>query len=176
MKIPRLFSLLLLTFLTTHGQAADAKKPNVLFIAIDDLRDWVGYLHHNEQTRTPNIDRLAKMGTAFTHSYCAAPVCNPSRTALMSGMRPFTTGVYDNGNDWRTVVPETQTLTHPFRKAGYFVCGAGKIYHEAYKRVSDWDDYLKNEEGGKGQGKLSKSAKNDGVGGIKFAPLDCNPA
>ena len=68
--------------------AADApKKPNVLFIAIDDLRDWVGYLHHNEQTKTPNIDRLAKMGEAFTHNYCAAPVCNPSRAALMSGLR-----------------------------------------------------------------------------------------
>ncbi len=164
------FSLSLLLCATSH--AADAKKPNVLFIAVDDLRDWVGYLGHNPQTKTPNIDRLAKMGVAFTHSYCAAPVCNPSRAALMSGLRPFTSGVYENNNDWRTVIPEPLTLTHQFRAAGYFVCGAGKIYHEAYKRVSDWDDYLAN-EGGKGAGKLSAKAKGDGVGGIKFAPLDC---
>ena len=164
--------LLLSLLLCAPGRAADAKKPNVLFIAVDDLRDWVGYLHHNEQTKTPNIDRLAKMGVAFTHSYCAAPVCNPSRAALMSGLRPFTSGVYENNNDWRTVIPEPLTLTHQFRGAGYFVGGAGKIYHEAYKRVSDWDDYLAN-EGGKGAGKLSAKAKGDGVGGIKFAPLDC---
>ena len=151
----------------TH--AATAKKPNVLFIAIDDLRDWVGYLHHNEQTRTPNIDRLAKMGMAFSHSYCAAPVCNPSRAALMSGLRPFTSGVYDNGNDWRTVIAEAQTMTRAFRSAGYFVCGAGKIYHEAYPRRSDWDDYLKNPGG------LPSvpAGQSDGVGGIKFAPLNC---
>jgi len=171
MHLPRLLLTLAafasLTASTIH--AANAKKPNVLFIAIDDLRDWVGYLHHNEQTKTPNIDRLAKMGMAFTHSYCAAPVCNPSRAALMSGRRPFTTGVYGNGNDWRTVIPEEQTLTHAFRGAGYFVCGSGKIYHEAYRRRADWDDYLENEGG------LPKvpDGQSDGVGGIKFAPLDC---
>ncbi|HEY6170479.1 MAG TPA: sulfatase [Verrucomicrobiae bacterium] len=164
-------SPLLVAVQCTH--AADTKKPNVLFIAIDDLRDWVGYLGHNPQTKTPNIDRLAKMGTAFTRSYCAAPVCNPSRAALMSGLRPFTSGVYNNNNDWRTAISEDLPLTTTFRKGGYFVCGAGKIYHESYKRRSEWDDYLENEGGGKAEAKLSKNAKGDGVGGIKFAPLDC---
>ncbi len=147
--------------------AAEPAKPNVLFIAVDDLRDWVGYLGRNPQTITPNIDKLAKRGMAFTRSYCAAPVCNPSRCALMSGMRPSTTGVYENQNDWRTVVPENLPLTTQFRKAGYFVCGAGKIYHEAYARRAEWDDYLEK-VGGDPQPK-----GNDGVGGIKFAPLDC---
>ncbi|MFN0078402.1 MAG: sulfatase [Prosthecobacter sp.] len=169
----RLPLLLCLLFATLTLHAADAKKPNVLFIAIDDLRDWVGYLHHNEQTKTPNIDRLAKMGTAFTRSYCAAPVCNPSRAALMSGMRPSKTGVYDNNDDWRAVIPEDKPLTAAFRRAGYFVYGAGKIYHGSYERRSEWDDYLENEGGGKAEKQLSKNAKNDGVGGIKFAPLDC---
>ena len=159
---------------STHQiSAADAKRPNVLFIAIDDLRDWVGYLGHNPQAKTPNIDRLAKMGVAFTRSYCAAPVCNPSRAALMSGMRPSTTGVYNNNNDWRTVVPADKTLVTTFRKAGYYTAGAGKIYHGSYDRHSEWDDYLENEGGGKVEKKLSPKAKNDGVGGIKFAPLDC---
>ena len=57
----------------------------MLFIAVDDLNHWVGYLGRNKQTITPNIDRLAARGTRFTHSYCAAPVCNPSRAGLMSG-------------------------------------------------------------------------------------------
>ena len=168
----RILSLLFLAFLAVQSPAAESQKPNVLFIAVDDLRDWVGYLGHNTQTKTPNIDRLAARGVSFTHSYCAAPVCNPSRAALMSGLRPFTTGVYENRNDWRTVIPQELPLTTTFRKAGYFVCGSGKIYHESYKRRSEWDDYLEN-EGGKGALKFSAKAKGDGVGGIKFAPLDC---
>lgn len=168
-----LLALGLLLLSASALPAADAKKPNVLFIAIDDLRDWVGYLHHNEQTKTPNIDRLARMGTAFTRSYCAAPVCNPSRAALMSGMRPSTTGVYGNETDWRKVIPEDKPLTTAFRNAGYFVCGAGKIYHESFKRRSEWDDYLEKEGDGKAANQLSKNAKDKGVGGIRFAPLDC---
>src|SRR6266568_4750837 len=85
----------------THAAEGQASaKPNVLFIAIDDLRDWVHYLGY-EQVKTPNLDRLAARGVAFTHNYCAAPVCNPSRTSLMSGLRPSTTGVYNNSTDWR---------------------------------------------------------------------------
>ena len=141
-------------------------KPNVLFIAIDDLRDWVGYLGRHRQTLTPNLDKLAARGVAFTRSYCAAPVCNPSRAALMSGLRPSTTGVYSNGQDWRKVVGEELPLTAAFRKAGYFVCGAGKIYHESYARRSEWDDYLAKPE------RDPEPSGNTGVGGIKFAPLD----
>jgi len=108
----------LLVFAALLASGLAAEKPNVLFIAVDDLRDWVGYLHRNEQTRTPNIDRLARMGTAFTRSYRAAPVCNPSRAALMIGMRPSTTGVYNNNNDWRTVVTEDKPLTTQFAQGG----------------------------------------------------------
>src|SRR5688572_17857046 len=86
--------------------SADAAKPNVLFIAVDDLNHWVGHLGRNPQARTPNIDRLASRGVAFTRAYCAAPVCNPSRAALMSGLRPSTSGVYENRHDWRKVVAE----------------------------------------------------------------------
>lgn len=143
-------------------------RPNVLFIAVDDLRDWVGYLGRNAQTSTPNIDKLAARGVHFTRSYCAAPVCNPSRAALMSGLRPSTTGVYENGNDWRKVMPKELMLTTTFRDAGYEVLGAGKIYHEAYKRPGEWDDYLE------GAGADPKPKGDAGVGGIAFAPLDCS--
>ncbi len=147
--------------------AAEPKKPNVIFIAIDDLNHWVGYFGRNPQTITPNIDRLASHGTRFTHSYCAAPVCNPSRAALLTGVRPFTSGVYENNDDWRQVISEELPLTTTFRKAGYTVKGAGKIYHGSYPRRSEWDDYLANE------GSEPKPKGDTGVGGIKFAPLDC---
>ena len=88
-----------------------AAKSNVLFIAIDDLRDWVGYLG-NKQVKTPNLDKLAARGVHFTHGYCASPCCNPSRTALLTGPRPGTSGVYNNGDDWRKIVPEG-TVTLP---------------------------------------------------------------
>jgi arylsulfatase A-like enzyme len=147
--------------------AAETARPNVLMIAVDDLNHWVGYLGRNRQTITPNIDRLAARGVRFSRSYCAAPVCNPSRTALLSGMRPGTTGVYDNGDDWRKAVPKEQTLITVLRQAGYYTAGAGKIYHGGFDRHSEWDDYLASE------GPKERAVGDRGVGGIKFAPLDC---
>ena len=159
-------------------------KPNVLFIAIDDLRDWVGYLG-DQQVKTPNLDRVAARGVAFTRGFCASPCCNPSRTAICTGLRPGQTGVYDNGDDWRQIVPaEITTLPLHFKNNGYYVAGAGKIYHESFRRNSDWDDYLgKNASGdeddlfarqGKRRKALTSDAPNDGVGGIKFKPLNCD--
>ncbi len=87
-------------FLFQQAYAEDKKtiKPNVLFIAVDDLNHWVGHLGRNKQAKTPNIDRLAKLGVTF-YSFPTAPhlFCNPSRAAILSGKRPSTTGVYDNG-------------------------------------------------------------------------------
>ena len=170
----RLLPLLLLSLLALAPglRAADAKKPNVLFIAVDDLNHWVGHLGRNPQTKTPNIDRLAKMGVTFTRAYCAAPVCNPSRAALMSGRRPGETGVYDNGQDWKPAIPKEQTLTTQFLKGGYHVLGAGKIYHSSDHRDGEWTEYFAR-DGSPGL-KLHPSAKDDGVGGIKFGPL-ANP-
>lgn len=148
-------------------RAAEPARPNVLFIAVDDLNHWVGYLGRNPQTITPNLDKLAARGVRFTRSYCAAPVCNPSRAALMSGLRPSTSGVYDNGTDWRPAISEKLTLPTVFRAAGYDVRGAGKIYHEAYRRRSEWSDYLEH------AGSDPAPKGDTGVGGIKFAPLDC---
>jgi len=165
----RLAAALLLAGIASALPAATPQRPNVLFIAIDDLRDWVGYFEHNTQTKTPNLDRFAQLGESFTHAYCAAPVCNPSRAALMSGMRPGTSGVYDNQNDWRTAIPVDKPLTTAFRNAGYLVVGCGKIYHESYRRREEWDEYLEN-EGGMPR---VPAGQSDGVGGIKFAPLDC---
>ncbi|MEM7231748.1 MAG: sulfatase, partial [Planctomycetota bacterium] len=143
-----------------------ADSPNVLFIAVDDLNHWVGHLKRNDQTITPNLDRLAKKGTSFARAYCAAPACNPSRAALMSGMRPSTTGVYHNPNPYRPYVKPEQTLNSHFRANGYYVAGAGKIYHGGGGRREEWDDYGGG-PGVKGQGAFEKGA----VGKLAWAQL-----
>jgi arylsulfatase A-like enzyme len=122
--------------------AAMPAKPNILFIAVDDLNHWVGYLGRNPQTKTPNIDRLAKMGVGFHNAYCAVPACEPARAALMGGRRPWTTGLYYNGDKWKTILPEGGGLTVPFLKAGYRVSGAGKIYHGDQYFPSEWTEYM----------------------------------
>lgn len=162
--------LTLLSSTAVAGQAAanSTKKPNVLFIAVDDLNHWVGYLGRNRQTLTPNMDRLARRGVWFARSYCAAPVCNPSRAALMSGLRPGATGVYDNQENFRPVIPEAITLTTQFRKAGYYVCGSGKIYHNSVYRSGEWDDWL-NRVDRRSEDKPDKAK----AGKLDISPLNC---
>jgi len=94
------------------GLAADTGKvsrpPNVLFIAVDDLNDWIGCLGGHPDTITPNLDRLAERGVLFTNAFCAAPACNPSRAAVMTGIRPSTSGVYLNSQPWRPAMPDAR--------------------------------------------------------------------
>ncbi len=126
---------------TARGE--DLNLPNVLFIAVDDLNHWVGYTGRNSQAKTPNIDRLSKMGVSFSNAHCTAPACNPSRASLMSGMRPGSTGCYLNGQKWTNYIKEGFALNHHFRKSGYNTVAMGKIYHghsnSGYK--SGWDEY-----------------------------------
>ena len=138
-----IFLILLSAFVISVADAAEKQtKPNVLFIAVDDLNHWVGYTGRNPQAKTPNLDRLSKMGVSFTSASCAAPLCNPSRAALMSGMRPSTTACYDNNDNWKKLIPEGRGLSFAFKQAGYFVAGAGKIYHNNTYYPSEWDDYM----------------------------------
>ncbi len=132
--------LALLLSSTTLVGAAD--RPNVVFIMADDLNAWVGHLGRNSQARTPNIDRLAKMGMAFTRAYAAVPACEPSRAALMSGKRPWTTGCYLNGDAWEEHLTAGEQLTAPFLAAGYHVAGAGKIFHHGEYFPSEWTEYM----------------------------------
>src|SRR5262245_44845367 len=105
--------------------ATQPKRPNIVFIAIDDLNDWVGCLGGHPQARTPNLDRLAKRSLLFTRAYCAAPSCNPSRTAILSGLRPSTSGVYHNDQPWRPALPDVVTLPSYLMQHGYLVWGGG---------------------------------------------------
>ncbi|MCA9073534.1 MAG: sulfatase [Planctomycetaceae bacterium] len=130
---------LLLLFMPSVSWAAD--RPNVLFIAVDDLNHWVGYTGRNPQAKTPNIDRLASRGVTFTRAYCAVPACNPSRAALMSGMRASTTGCYHNQDFWTRYIPEGKTIAATFKQAGYSTWGMGKIFHSDSFYESEWDEY-----------------------------------
>ena len=124
MRFPLLLAGLILSFTLS---AAD-KKPNILMIAIDDQNDWIGYLGGHPMVKTPHIDRLAKRGTAFTNAHCQSPLCNPSRTSLMTSLRPGTTGIYGLA-PWIRNVPEfkdTVTLPQYLKKhGGYTMWMAG---------------------------------------------------
>ena len=106
-------------------------KPNVLLISIDDLNDWVGCMGGHPQAKTPNIDRLAKMGTLFSNAHCQSPVCNPSRASMMTGRYPHTSGVYFLSPDLRQapVLKDLKTLPEVFADHGYKTMAAGKIFH-----------------------------------------------
>ncbi|WP_395752165.1 sulfatase [Prosthecobacter sp.] len=106
-------------------------KPNVLFIIADDLRDYVGWMGGHPQSLTPNMDRLAKMGMRFTNAHCNYALCNPSRTSLLTGMLPSSSGVFGNEQDWRRSVQIVgkPTLPEYFKSQGYITAAAGKIFH-----------------------------------------------
>lgn len=123
--------------------------PNVLFIAIDDMNDWTSYLQGHPQARTPNMDRLVGDSVRFTHAYCNAPSCNPSRASVMLGKHPNSTGFYSNpsppgfrpatGNtsiDLRKYYPDKLTIPQFFQQHGYSTFRTGKIYHY----WGDWAD------------------------------------
>ncbi len=124
-----------------------AERPNVLFIAIDDYRDYMAAMGSPSQIKTPNMDRLATQGTLFENAYCQAPICGPSRASLLHGMRPSTTGHY--GFQQRRLVEAfkgTDTIPGHFKKNGYYVMGGGKIHHgsapEHGPSADDWHTYF----------------------------------
>ncbi len=121
---------------TVIAADTEAARPNVLFIAIDDLNDWVGPLRGHPQVKTPFMDRLAARGTVFTNAHCQAPLCNSSRTSLMTGLRPSTTGVYGLRPWFRSIerYADLETLPQYFRRHGYRTYTTGKIYHGGYGR------------------------------------------
>jgi arylsulfatase A-like enzyme len=122
------------------SQASVTHKPNILFIAMDDLNDWTGCLGGHPQAFTPNIDRLARSGVLFSNAHCAAPSCNPSRTAVFTGIAPNKSGVYDNRQDMRTLLPDAVLMPDYFRQHGYRAMGSGKMLHY-FIDARSWDDY-----------------------------------
>ena len=135
----RYFVFALCAAALASGLAPAADRPNVLMIALDDLNDWVGCLGGHPQVKTPHTDRLARRGTLFANAHCQSPLCNPSRTSLLTGLRPSTTGVYAlnpwfrTSDRWRDWV----TLPQYFAAHGYETLTTGKIFHDAYPPPKD---------------------------------------
>lgn len=129
--------------LETAESSNAQNKPDVLFIAVDDLNDWTSYLGGHPQAVTPNIDRLVKRGVYFTNAHCAAPACNPSRAALMSGLRPWQTGIYLNSDPAAGVLKDVTTLNRHMLANGYKALGGGKIYHnrQAEGAADSWTEW-----------------------------------
>ncbi|MBW3596011.1 MAG: sulfatase [Planctomycetes bacterium] len=123
--------------------ASGAEKPNILFIAIDDQNDWIGCLEGHPQAQTPRIDALAARGTLFTNAHCQSPLCNPSRTSLMTGRRPSATGVYGLAPWFREVEELSDILSLPqhFAASGYRTYSTGKIYHGGYGRRKNDNEF-----------------------------------
>ena len=130
-------------FVPSRPTSAAEARPNILFIAVDDLNNWTGCLGGHPGVKTPHIDRLAARGLLFTHAYCAAPACNPSRAALLTGVRPSTSGVYHNDQDWRPPLKDATTLTQHFMANGYHAVGGGKIFHGNFPDRSSWNEYAR---------------------------------
>ncbi len=133
------------------GSGADVsggkQRPNVLFLAIDDLNDWIGALGGHPQAKTPNLDRLLSRSIVFENAHCAAPVCSASRHALFSGLRPSTTGWYSNSSkslkNYLKTLGKTIPMPTQFRNQGYTTMAAGKVFHKGTSDIADyefWDE------------------------------------
>jgi arylsulfatase A-like enzyme len=142
-KYALLFSLAITATVFTDAFAqTNNTRYNVLFIAVDDMNDWIGPFGGYPGIKTPNIDKLARRGVVFRKAYCSAPACNPSRASLLTGVRPSTSGVYHNNQPWRPVMKDAVTIPQYFTANGYEVKGAGKIFHNAFNDAASWPAYF----------------------------------
>jgi len=140
MKIALTF--LAVVVLTTVAVQAQT-RPNILFIAIDDMNDWAGFLGTHPQVRTPHMDSLATQGVSFTNAHVPAPICGPSRTAIMSGLWPTSNGIYTNAINYRRQMTHLVSLPEHMRQNGYHVMGVGKVFHTGEQAVPEgaFDEY-----------------------------------
>src|SRR4051812_12009235 len=134
---PVLVFLALTSATTLRADAASPPRPNVLFIAIDDLRPQLG-CYGDPLAKTPNLDALASRGLLFNRAYCQQAVCSPSRSSLLTGRRPDTTRIYNLEDHFRTFLPDVVTLPQHFKNNGYHAQSFGKIYHGNLDDPKSW--------------------------------------
>src|SRR3954470_15124381 len=134
---PVLVFLALTSATTLRADAASPPRPNVLFIAIDDLRPQLG-CYGDPLAKTPNLDKLAAEGLLFNRAYCQQAVCSPSRSSLLTGRRPDTTKIYNLKDHFRSNIPDVVTLPQHFKNNGYHTQGFGKIFHDGLDDPASW--------------------------------------
>ena len=156
------------------GPSSNPDRPNVLFIASDDLNDWVGCLGGHPNAHTPNLDRLAARGTLFTNAHCTGTACSPSRTSVLTGRQPYTSGVYTNNHNFRDRYPDLVTLPQAFMESGYRVTNAGKMYH--YSDPGSWHELHHPQQEDLGAYRADDGfglQPNGKLGGFRFGPVHC---
>jgi iduronate 2-sulfatase len=140
-RVLALLNLITLLTCTTSASADDrpnpAKRLNVLFFAVDDLRTEFG-AYGDKYIHSPNLDRIAARGIVFNRAYCQQAVCSPTRSSLLTGTRPDTTKVWDLETHFRVALPDVVTLPQHFKNNGYFVQGMGKLYHGGFDDPQSW--------------------------------------
>lgn len=132
-------TVLFFSVLVALLSAGSANQPNVLFIAVDDLRPELGCYGVGE-IHSPNIDRLAESGVVFERAYCQLAVCNPSRVSLLTGLRPDSAKVWTLDVRFRHTVPDVVTLPQHFKKNGYYTASFGKIFHNPWPDNVSWSE------------------------------------
>lgn len=144
MIVARLLIIAASILVASPIDGAETKRPNVLFIAVDDLNNEALGLRSDSRAKTPHLERLARRGVLFTKAYCAAPACNPSRVSVMTGVAPAFSGVYVNKQDWRNCkqLAGLPTMPQHFRDHGYKVVGGGKLYHAANLSLEGLEGFL----------------------------------
>ena len=143
-----IFFLVVFLFGNLLGIAQD-NRPNILFILVDDLNDWQGFMGGHPNAFTPHMDKLSQKGLTFTNAHCDAPICNPSRTSLLSGIAPYKNGVYNNIDNWRDskVLQGINDLPRHLQNNGYYTMGVGKLFHHN-SWPADWEQAF-DEYGGR---------------------------
>ena len=163
------------TSVQTQPKIKQGQRPNVLFIAVDDLNDWQGALAGHPQVKTPNMDRLFKQGVLFTNAHCSQAVCNASRNSVLSGLHPSSTGWYGSTkimrDSYSDVMKDHVMMPRFFRENGYYTMTAGKIYHAGASDFPKLTEKFWDETAPKYKIPKELLKRGDGYGGKKFYPF-----
>ncbi len=162
-----LICLILLAFLLPLSVWAKPSQPNVLFIAIDDLNDWVGFMGGHPQAVTPHMDALAKRGRNFTNAHCSVPVCSASRVTVMSGVSATTHGSYELGPRYEQLpaLKDVPTIQRYFKDHGYTTLSGGKVLHHNFsgRLAGDIDQSLGRKRSPRPRKPMSRPASWSGA-------------
>ncbi len=129
-------------FVNVISAAQTKARPNVLFVAVDDLRPELG-AYGSRHIHSPNIDALARSSTMFTRAYCQSALCNPSRASMLTGLRPDSLRVWDLQTDFRSTRPDAVTIPQRFRQEGYRTVGVGKVFHNIFPDPLSWNEEMR---------------------------------